>query len=160
MESGMNARLTVLRRRTSPRPCWIPLAAVDQNYKAEQRFGTSVRDPRRDILHPCSSSSRSPLDRMGFDRFPEHLREILFLASRENFSLARNHWRVGRWGQVAHIACHFRTLASSCSTRKRVGSPRGFSTASWRVRRRVENLFTRRVAHVAHAKNRIGSLGY
>lgn len=52
-----------LRRRTSPWPCWIPLAAVDQNYKAEQRFGTSVRDPRRDILSflliLALSSSRS-----------------------------------------------------------------------------------------------------
>lgn len=52
-----------LRRRTSPRPYWIPLAAVDQNYKAEQRFGTSVRDssPRYPLLppRPFSRSSRS-----------------------------------------------------------------------------------------------------
>lgn len=54
-----------LRRRTSPRPYWIPLAAVDQNYKAEQRFGTSVRDssPRYPLLpprpRPFSRSTRS-----------------------------------------------------------------------------------------------------
>lgn len=64
MQSGI-CTVHCLRRRTSPRPYWIPLAAVDQNYKAEQRFGTSVRDssPRYPLLPPRPRAFRAPPDR-------------------------------------------------------------------------------------------------
>lgn len=156
-----------LRRRTSPRPCWIPLAAVDQNYKAEQRFGTSVRDPRRDILSfllilALSSSRSNGMVSIGFPNTFERScfshPALLSPTPRETIRgfAGGVRWRISRVAFL-HLLRHVPLEKGGLVVSLRP------AFASWRVRRRVENLFefhaSRRVAHVAHAKNRIGSLG-
>lgn len=135
-----------LRRRTSPRPYWIPLAAVDQNYKAEQRFGTSVRDssPRYPLLpprpRPFSRSTRSVSIDLpnAFDPVslpfapPPPLRLLLrFFLGRSTPRVSRNHWLDGfsrvRW-RISRVVLSVYLLCPRCSTRKGwLASPCGFS---------------------------------
>lgn len=131
MQSGI-CTVHCLRRRTSPRPYWIPLAAVDQNYKAEQRFGTSVRDssPRYPLLPPRPRAFRAPPDRFRsicqtpsilflHRSHPASLLLLRFFLGRSTPRVSRNHWIDGfrrvRW-RVSRVTLH--TLCPRCSARK------------------------------------------
>lgn len=166
-----------LRRRTSPRPYWIPLAAVDQNYKAEQRFGTSVRDssPRYPLLpprpRPFSRSTRSvsidlpnAFDPVSLPFAPPPLSvscSASFLADRHReFRETIGSTDSAGSGGAYRVSYSPYTYFVLGVPLEKDGLPRLAiflrPSASWRIRRRVENLFkfhVRRVAGMNRATN-------